>query len=158
MNNPESRNGFTLVEVLIALTIFAIGVLGIISLQSITLVSTDTSGNMSLARILASDQLERIAGMPYGSASLSVCSTAFCHSDVGNGLGGVTPSVTLDQTGAARSNGRFLRDWNVTTVATGILNVTVRVRWTDVPGGPSSARARTYNRTLQMSSIKIDPS
>ena len=61
----EDWRGFTLIEVLIALAIFAIGILAIAGLQ-IRSINLNSSARMqSEATIVAVDVMERLASLPY---------------------------------------------------------------------------------------------
>ena len=151
-----NRSGLSLVEVLIAMAIFAIGVLGIMALQGIALMSTDFSGNMTYARLLASDQIERLGGFPFTASALDACGfSTWCHKDSGNGMDGA--QANLDNMGQATATGRFRREWDVVTVTPAVKQVTVRVQWSDSPG-VTNAQAGSYNRSLSVTSIQIDPS
>ena len=59
------ENGFTLVEVLIALTIFAIGILGIASMQAWGLRGNASAIWHSEAATYAADQIEQLMTIPY---------------------------------------------------------------------------------------------
>jgi type IV pilus assembly protein PilV len=154
----RSKNGFSFIELLVALAIFSVGILGIISLQGISLMATDFGGNMTVARILASDQLDRLQTLAMSSSSLDICGTPYCHKDIGAGSDG-TVRATLGYTGAVDVNGRFQREWDVQDLspATSMARViSVRVYWTDIgKTGVSSAGARTFNRKIEMTSIKV---
>jgi prepilin-type N-terminal cleavage/methylation domain-containing protein len=65
------NKGFTLIEVLITLAIFSIGILAVASMQI-----SSTKGNASSRRIteataLAETQIERLIQLPYGHADLN---------------------------------------------------------------------------------------
>jgi type IV pilus modification protein PilV len=65
MDNSAARNGFTLIEILIALAIFAIGILAIASLQ-IRSISLNAAARMqSEATVAAVDCMERLLSLPY---------------------------------------------------------------------------------------------
>jgi len=61
----EARRGFTLIEVLVAMAIFAIGILAVAGLQ-IRSINLNSSARMqSEATIVAVDVMERLASLPY---------------------------------------------------------------------------------------------
>jgi type IV pilus assembly protein PilV len=63
--NPDACRGFTLIEVLMALAIFAIGILAIAGLQ-IRSINMNTSARMqSEATTVAVDIMERLMSLPY---------------------------------------------------------------------------------------------
>lgn len=63
MPMPRQR-GFTLVEVLVTLVIFAFGMLGVAGLQMVSLASMDGAQNRSVASLKAAEMAERIRANP----------------------------------------------------------------------------------------------
>ncbi|PIE70596.1 MAG: hypothetical protein CSA22_06980 [Deltaproteobacteria bacterium] len=59
--------GFSLIELLIALTIFSIGLLGIAGLQLSAIKGNISAKHLNRSAVLASDQMERLLAMPYAS-------------------------------------------------------------------------------------------
>src|SRR6185369_9429010 len=119
--------------------------MAIISLQGFSLMATDFGGNMSVARVLVSDEMERLHGLPFTDAALTICGTSYCHGDLGGGVAGLTANV-IDFTSQATAHGRFKRDWDVKAtnpVDANAKAITVRVRWTDTKGGSSKAAAQS---------------
>ena len=53
LDAPPARNGFTIIEVMVALVVISIGLLGIAKMQALALASTSTSRLRSLAAIQA---------------------------------------------------------------------------------------------------------
>jgi len=66
---PAREKGFTLVEVLIALTIFAYGILGVATMQIASMKGNTSAKDLTEASTLGSDQLEKLMLAPYGSIS-----------------------------------------------------------------------------------------
>ena len=60
---PNNASGFSLLEVLLGITIFMIGMLGVTALNISSLKSNTFSGNMSEAVIIAGDRLERLLAL-----------------------------------------------------------------------------------------------
>lgn len=58
---PTPQRGYTLVELMMALAIFSIGVTGIVAMQSITAATNGFAKNMSVATALARSWQERLA-------------------------------------------------------------------------------------------------
>ena len=56
----QNSRGFSLLEVLLGITIFMIGMLGVTALNISSLKSNTFSGNMSEAVIIAGDRLEKL--------------------------------------------------------------------------------------------------
>jgi type II secretion system protein I len=65
MDNSAACSGFTLIEVLIALAIFAIGILAIASLQIRSISSNAAARMQSEATVAAVDCMERLMSLPY---------------------------------------------------------------------------------------------
>ena len=71
-NEPEA--GFSLVEVLIALSIFAIGILAVAALQVSASVESRNSADIAQASNLASGQMEEIMQLPFLHSALDPAS------------------------------------------------------------------------------------
>ena len=111
--NCFDRRGFTLIEVLIALTIFSIGVLAVATLQ-VTAIHGNALGNeFSQAVSLAREQMEELK-----STDLDALVTGTTND----------PNNPIDGTGAA--GGIFSRSWTVAANTTHSRQVTVTVKWT----------------------------
>lgn len=67
---PESNAGFSLVEVLIALSIFAIGILAVAALQVSANLGSRSSADITQASALASGQMEEIIQLPFLHSAL----------------------------------------------------------------------------------------
>jgi type IV pilus assembly protein PilV len=61
----NNSRGFSLLEVLLGITVFMIGMLGVTALNISSLKSNTFSGNMSEAVIIAGDKLEEILNLEY---------------------------------------------------------------------------------------------
>ncbi len=59
------KDGFTLLEMLIALSVFSIGILGVLGLISASIVGNSLARQMSVATNLAKDKLEEINNIPF---------------------------------------------------------------------------------------------
>ena len=181
--NPKTKSfwqdskGLTLVEVMLSVALFAIGILGIFSLHGVTVVTNDRSHAQTIARALALAKIEHLQSLPGNSPQLTNCGIAYdpngdvwCIIDAtgpsGNGYlpaftvfpsppydpdippGGVV--ATLDETGIIDPNGRFRRYWHVEPAASGFpnaVNVRVRVDWRDL--NMDIARGRIRNITYE---------
>jgi type IV pilus assembly protein PilV len=61
----KNSRGFSLLEVLLGVTVFMIGMLGVTALNISSLKSNTFSGNMSEATFIAADKLEELLAMDY---------------------------------------------------------------------------------------------
>jgi type IV pilus assembly protein PilV len=65
MARLKKQGGFTLIEVLIALTIFAVGLLAIAAMQTSAIQMNSTAGKMTDIATMGMDQLEYLMGLPF---------------------------------------------------------------------------------------------
>ncbi|MDD2558582.1 MAG: type IV pilus modification protein PilV [Desulfuromonadaceae bacterium] len=68
--NLNGEGGFTLVEVLIALVIFAVGVLGVAMMQLTAINGNSVANRVTQASVIASDQIEDMLSWNYGDQRL----------------------------------------------------------------------------------------
>ena len=71
MDKLKKENGFTLIEVLIALTIFAVGLLAVAALQTSAIKMNSTSNKLTNLSTLAKDQIEKLSALPYADPALN---------------------------------------------------------------------------------------
>ena len=72
MKNPNSkRNGFSLIEVLIALVMLAVGLLAIGGMQIVSIKGNSFSQKMTQATVLTQDKLEELKKLPFADSNLS---------------------------------------------------------------------------------------
>jgi len=70
IESNDQANGFTLIEVLMAMTIFAIGILAVTSMQ-IKAIGGNTSAKIQTEETrLATERMERLIGLPYDHGDL----------------------------------------------------------------------------------------
>ena len=120
-------SGFSLIEVLIAMAIFSIGILAVANMQ-LWNVKNNTTGNITtLATLLARDQMEQLKNV----------------ADVTTLASGADPGNPIDENGNA--GGIFTRSWVVTNPLGGSASrqLQITVSWTK--GGP--------NRSVVLTSI-----
>jgi len=82
--NPlAGQQGFTLLEVMIALVIFAVGVLGLAAMQIDFIQGNDTARELTEAANRASDKIEQLMSVGYTDSDLDV--NANPHTEAGGG-------------------------------------------------------------------------
>ena len=62
---PKKDEGFTLIEVLIAISIFAVGLLAVAAMQTSAIRVNSTAGQLSRLNTLGIDKLEELMGLAY---------------------------------------------------------------------------------------------
>jgi type IV pilus assembly protein PilV len=72
IKQKSDRRGFTLVEVLIAISVFAIGFLAVAAMQITANKSTRRSVEFTEATAIASDRMERLMALSYTDSSLDI--------------------------------------------------------------------------------------
>jgi len=137
----SDTDGFTLIEVLIALVVFAVGVLGLALMQLSAIKGNSIANRVSQASTLASDQIERIMTWDYGDGRLDEDNDNTYTLSNGD-------DVTFDGH-QADPQGNYDAFWNVqeNIPATGSKTVEVTVIWLD----------RGQRKELTLSTIKIEP-
>lgn len=123
------QGGFTVIEVMIAITILAIGLLGIASMQMNAIRGNSLSDNITCALALAEDKMEELMGLDYFDPALE---------DIlfNNNLAGISEGLVdkqeqrIDEAGKLNA-GHFRRVWNITddTPIQDNKTITVIVLW-----------------------------
>ena len=126
----KANHGFTLIEVLIAIAVFSVGILAVASMQLVNTRNNTTANIMTQATMLARAQMEQLAN---SDIATSADLTPGTHADANN---------PIDENGAA--GGIYTRTW---TVAAGSgpssREIEVRVNW----------NRRGQNRTVVLTTI-----
>lgn len=111
----KNNDGFTLIELVVAILIFAVGILGVIKLQTHSIANASFGMHLTNATNLANNRIERIRGLSLDHADLSLGA----HAGGASTLQGV-PYNTV---------------WTVNTTGLGATaaarDVQVVVRWTE---------------------------
>jgi type IV pilus assembly protein PilV len=145
---PVRSSGFSLLEVLIALVILSVGLLGIAAMLGATLKSNDSAYMRSQATALAYNIIDRMRANPIGAANgdydIAIGTPAPGSATVCTGGGAGCDSAVLadydltqwKQTLASTSNGLPDGDGSITVTPVGGVNlVTVTVQWNDSRAG-----------------------
>lgn len=97
----KKQDGFTLIEVLIALTIFAVGLLAIAAMQTSAIRMNSTGNRVTELSTLGIDRLENLMSLPYSDPWLE---------QAGNPPGGVDSAGNTHQINTADG---YLLSWNI---------------------------------------------
>ena len=111
----KNRSGFTLIEALIAVSVFAVGFLAIGSLVISTTRNTTKGNIITQATMLATHKMEELKDQ---ELMTTVMTTGMAHTD---------PNNPLDQYG--QQGGIFNRSWTVSETSPTAREVEVTVSW-----------------------------
>lgn len=130
------RAGFSMIEVMIALTILAVGIIGIGAIQ---LTATKLSGNSRVrtqAAFLAQQQLEVFRAMP--ATQVKALTTAAGYPN--------DPANPIDPTPGDGQSVTFNRRWTIQpgTPEAGVITITVEVDYKDEGGTTRTVRLETF--------------
>ncbi len=114
------KTGFTLLEVLIAISIFAVGILAVATLQVNAIRKNRLGNEVTKATSLAQMQIESLKRADINSAALAPGN----YDD---------PNNPIDETEA--HGGTFTRSWDIADKSAYSRIVTVTVRWTEGGNG-----------------------
>ncbi|MEN6440045.1 MAG: prepilin-type N-terminal cleavage/methylation domain-containing protein [Syntrophobacter sp.] len=96
MNPLCNEKGFTLVEILAAIVVFAFGMLALFKLQAATVVSNTNAHELTQAAAFAQNRLERIMTWPYDDPGSG---GSYLRDTNGNGTGQDANSDGIDDNG-----------------------------------------------------------
>lgn len=131
----KNAAGFTLVEVLVALFILSVGILGVSNMFIIAIKANALGRNLTVANRLAQNLMEQVKTQTFGEVLNDLCSNTgisncsvsgtaatatFKEAEATGGLNALTYTVTLTQV--------------VNSPITGLNTVTVTVAWRDAYG------------------------
>jgi len=111
MKKTNSQNGFTLIEVLVAIALLTIGILGAATMQIAAIDGNNMAIRLTGAATWGEDTLETFMGLPYAHADLVDDSNAGANA-------GVTGLDNTDVAGSLADGGPVVQDgftvfWNV---------------------------------------------
>ena len=122
----DGHTGFTLIEVLIAISILTVGLLGVASMQVSAIRGNYFSDNTTTALCLAEDKMEDLMGRDFDDAAL-VDTTAANNSDL-DSIATVDFEETVDADG--NPGAEYRRIWNIAdSTDPHMKTVTVVVTW-----------------------------
>ena len=143
--DSTQNQGFTIMEVLIGLAIFSIGILGVAAMQI-----SATNGNSSAGRITSNmtwafDRVEELMALPYDHAALS----AGNHSVTAGNLATDSDGIDNDSDGEideAGETGNISMQWTVTDDMP--MNRTKTIQITVNRTGPGGLRTVTLTQVI----------
>jgi type IV pilus assembly protein PilV len=137
--------GFTLMEVLIGLAIFSIGILGVAAMQISATNSNSSAGRVTSNITWAFDRVEELMALPYTHAALS----AGNHSVTAGNLATDSDGIDNDSDGEideAGETGNISMQWTVTDDMP--MNRTKTIQITVTRTGPGGSRTVTLTQVI----------
>jgi type IV pilus assembly protein PilV len=112
----KNNQGFTMLELLIAIAILAIGLLGLATLQTSSIQGNRDSKEMTTAVFLAEKKMEELKSSPFTASPINI---------------GTTNDSNNPMNGSGASGGIYNRSWNVQTYmsSANMKQITVTVAW-----------------------------
>jgi type IV pilus assembly protein PilV len=110
----RAQRGFTIVEVLIAMGIMAIGMIGILALQKGAVTASGYSRRATEAAVLGEDKLEYLRTVPIATA--------------------VTGNDDVDASGTAGAGAPYHRVWTISAYAANVKKIVLVVSWSEADG------------------------
>src|SRR4030042_2282080 len=83
----KKSEGFTLLEVMIALVILSVGLLGVCALQLVAIKTNAFSSEMTYATMIAQQQAEILKSLPFTNTNLDAATESDPHTPEGGGKG-----------------------------------------------------------------------
>lgn len=138
----ESRHrerGFTLIEIIVAISLFSIGLLAVASMQVSAIRGNTLAGGVTEATSWVSDLMEKLMILPYDHANLVDTDSDGTNQDPdGDGIDNDGGNFGLDDATAVTtdhqvSRGKYTVYWNIAVdaEAQGTKTVSVIVTWAD---------------------------
>lgn len=162
MRSPQRRSaGFSLIEVLIALVILSVGLLGIAAMVSVSLKSKDSSYYQTQATALAQSILDRMRAnrsqVAVGSYNINFSGTTTAQACLGSAAACTPAQIATSDlydwryniTNTFPSSSTVTASGKITSVAVGTsTQVTISIRWSDARAnqavGSTASDTMTY--------------
>jgi type IV pilus assembly protein PilV len=84
MGKLKKEDGFTLIEVLIAITIFAVGLLAVAAMQTSAIKENSTAGKLTNLSTWGMDKIEELSALPYNDPWLETAGNPPGNDSAGN--------------------------------------------------------------------------
>jgi type IV pilus assembly protein PilV len=98
MEKLKKEDGFTLIEVLIALTIFAVGLLAVAAMQTSAIKMNSTAGKLTNLSTWGMDKIEELSALPYTDPWLETAGNPPGNDSAGNTHQEVSGDYTISWT------------------------------------------------------------
>lgn len=141
----NQSQGFTLIEVLIAMAIFSIGILGVAAMQTSSTRGNSAAGRVTSNLTWAADRVEELMALPYAHADL----IAGNHSVAAGNLTAATDGIDNNSDGRideAGETGNIAIQWTVTDDTP--VKSTKTIQITVLRTGPGGQRSVTLNHVI----------
>lgn len=149
MGARTMQSGMTLIEVLVALLVFSVGILGVAMLQLNALKYTDSSMRSMRVSFIAHDLFERIRANPDVSYALSSLSQAPTS-------GNLAVPRQQDLYDFSTQLKRVVGDDAEASIAMAGSTVTLKLNWDDSRASQQSAQKQTLTLTSQVAAAWSD--
>lgn len=146
MNIKKSQQGFTLIEILIAVVVVSVGVLGVAAMQTLGVRYTQNSYMLSIATQQAQDMAERIRSNPAEMFN----TTSGYYNNVSGTFGGTKPDCTTSACTSLQRAQLDHAEWTATNTTifgeagsvsrTTDNNFLITIDWEDVQTNGSTGR------------------
>jgi len=98
MHKLKKEGGFTLIEVLIAITIFAVGLLAVAAMQNSAILMNSSAGKLTNLSTWGMDKIEELSALPYNDPWLETAGNPPGNDSAGNTHQEVSGDYTISWT------------------------------------------------------------